>query len=1062
MTRVKPEHWLLENMPQDKYNSIFNTVDLRLIYDSLYEFCKIEDVISNSGAEKDDDLVKMTDLLEMTTIDLLNNDETKSIQCKKAFQDLFYLTKVLPIPVNEIEKIKYIYKLVSYSYLGERWESGRRFLIENIDKCKVKIFESDEWDVKVFKTTYLAFLYLIKKDNWEDLHKASQFIQDLREDQLKYEKQYLSFEDTKHLKGRAYELVGLYHFAKSIELMASFMVNGEPYEIREQIDFHFEKAIEATEQTSNVEMNLLMQILKNTIKQMISNSVWMVTQRVNSRVTKFVRNVTKSNRPIFELLYPQRYAVLERGLLDPAHKAVVVNMPTSSGKTLLAEFRILQALNQFAEDNGWIVYVAPTRALVNQVTARLKRDLEPINIKVEKLSGAVEIDSFEENLLVSNTKMFDVLVTTPEKLNLLIRDNIEKKIQRPMALAVIDEAHNIEDSARGLNLELLMSNIKNDCPRANFLLLTPFIPNSEEFARWLDPDSPNSIQLQLSWKPNDRIIGAFYPEGSGRQWTTTFETMITSDEQIQIEKQIKIDYTTPLNTARSGLTKTKLAAAVTKQLIKRKGILTICKDPKLCWECARLISNEIESCDSDEDINFVKRFIASELGEDFILIRLLDKGIGVHHSGLPDEVRFLMEWLMEKEKLRVLVATTTIAQGINFPVSTILMGSYSYPFMSEMPLRDFWNLVGRAGRTDQGSLGVVGIALGDEESKKASEIVKLKRYLLKATENLISNLVQMMDEALKLNKDLNLSTQYFKPEWSQFMQYITHMFNQCEQLSEFNTKAELFLRRTYGYGSLSTQNKRVLLEAVKSYGESLNKHKGLAKLSDSTGFSMEAINQTMKKIKDLRLDYKSWEGSNLFSSNGKLKNLMGVMLTIPEISKSLQEIAGNNRLSGDTLASITVDWVSGKDIEYIAKTYFGEDMQDSVTKCCNAIYSKLINSATWGLASIQKIPNSGLDFDQLPEEEKRRLSNLPAMIYYGVGSNEAILMRMNSVPRSIAQNLGGKFIQETKNILESTPIVAYEWISKLADNDWDKFVGKNKSATGKDYSRVWRILNGAE
>ena len=52
-------------------------------------------------------------------------------------------------------------------------------------------------------------------------------------------------------------------------------------------------------------------------------------------------------------------------------------MPTSGGKTLLAEFKILQALNQFAADKGWVAYVAPTRALVSQITRRLRKDFGP-------------------------------------------------------------------------------------------------------------------------------------------------------------------------------------------------------------------------------------------------------------------------------------------------------------------------------------------------------------------------------------------------------------------------------------------------------------------------------------------------------------------------------------------------------------------------------------------------------------------------------------------------------------------------------------------------------------
>lgn len=79
-----------------------------------------------------------------------------------------------------------------------------------------------------------------------------------------------------------------------------------------------------------------------------------------------------------ELLPPQRAALLEQGLLDQAKTAVVVDLPTSGGKTLLAQFRILQALNQFDADDGWVAYVAPTKALVAQLTRRLRLDFDLI------------------------------------------------------------------------------------------------------------------------------------------------------------------------------------------------------------------------------------------------------------------------------------------------------------------------------------------------------------------------------------------------------------------------------------------------------------------------------------------------------------------------------------------------------------------------------------------------------------------------------------------------------------------------------------------------------------
>ena len=113
---------------------------------------------------------------------------------------------------------------------------------------------------------------------------------------------------------------------------------------------------------------------------------------------------------MFELLPPQRAALVEQGLLDQAKTAIVVDLPTSGGKTLLAQFRILQALNQFRAEVGWVVYVAPTRALSAQITRRLRTDFEPIGLRVEQLTAAVEVDAFEEELLADRSEPFDILV----------------------------------------------------------------------------------------------------------------------------------------------------------------------------------------------------------------------------------------------------------------------------------------------------------------------------------------------------------------------------------------------------------------------------------------------------------------------------------------------------------------------------------------------------------------------------------------------------------------------------------------------------------------------------
>lgn len=1051
MKGKKPDHWLLENIPQSVYDSVLEFADMRLVHDSFSNsFCMDGNTFSE---EKYGTLLNVINMLELSLLDVVDNSQLFNEIC----QDLFHLTLAIPFPTDELNKIKYVYKIISYAYLGQKWESGRRFIIEYEKICTVDVHEHDSWDVKVFKKIYMAFFHLIRKNDWQDLSKASEYIVSLRTEQNIFEKSYLNSLEPNTLKTGAYELFSLYHFAKAIDLITQFMISGKPSDIRHQIDFHFEKAISAADQSINVEMSLLLNIILLTFKQMLSNSIWLVTERVNSRVTKFVNSITSSSSPVFELMYPQRLAILEKGLLDPAHKAIVVNMPTSSGKTLLAEFRILQALNQFADDGGWVAYIAPNRSLVNQVTARLRRDFSPINICVEKMSGAIELNSFEEGLLVNPTRRFDVIVTTPEKMNLLIRESIEQTIGRPLALAVIDEAHNIEDDKRGINLELLMANIKNDCPKSNFLLLTPFIPNSKQVSTWLDPDSPNDISMELFWTPNDRIIGAFYPEGKRRSWNTYFQTIITENERIKIQKKLLINSTTPpIDVAYSKLNKKVLTMSVAKQLIDRNGLLVICRTIKDCWDLANALSDEIEDTNVDQDIELVKRFLAAELGDNFILLSLLNKRIGVHHAGLPDEIRYLMEWLMENNKLKVLVATTTIAQGINFPVSTVLMASYSYPFKN-MPSRDFWNLAGRAGRTNHSSIGLIGIAANPKPSEKQKDLNFIKEFVNKSTSTLVSNMITMVEKALQLSENLNLASLFYDPQWSQFLQYITHMFNQCSDLGEFNTKAELFLRRTFGYQFIDSEKKAILLNAVQRYGQKLSKNSGLASLSDSTGFSMEAISLALNRVKDLGIKRDSFKSPNLFSNATDLKNIIGVMLTIPEIKENLEQIkVGEKSLDGNTLSKLTSDWVSGVGIEDIANKYFNGNNEENVTQCCRAIFSKLINSATWGLSSLQKLT---IDFDKLSDEDKRYINNLPAMIYYGVSTEEAILMRMNNVPRGLAPKLGQTFKSSNK-VYHASSLEVSTWLNNLPETEWHNNISKGKNITGKEYKQIWQILNG--
>ena len=152
----------------------------------------------------------------------------------------------------------------------------------------------------------------------------------------------------------------------------------------------------------------------------------------------------------------------------------------------------------------------------------LRQDFTPLSINVERLSPALEIDSLEERLLAddSSESQFRILVTTPEKLDLVLRSGWEE-IARPLTLVVVDEAHNLGQSGRGIKLELLLATINRECRFAQFLLLTPFIPNAREIGRWLSPEGSAEIELGVEWQPNDRSIAPSRRkrQQAGRVWS---------------------------------------------------------------------------------------------------------------------------------------------------------------------------------------------------------------------------------------------------------------------------------------------------------------------------------------------------------------------------------------------------------------------------------------------------------------------------------------------------------------------------------------------------------------
>ena len=977
----------------------------------------------------------------------------------------YALRRTLPIPQESEDRIFHILHLAALAYCGDQWADLRRWLKDHERDVKPPSVADASWDHRILRRLFECWVRLLRKQGWDDLDGVREIIAGLRKDQEQYETGSLAKPDNAAAQAVALRLIALYHWAKATELLAVYMLQGQPVGIEAELDKHFEAGRQSASAAQDAALEVILRWLHATSRRMVAGSLWKVAQAVNSRVTRFVKSITKT-RSMFELLPPQRAALQEQGLLDQASRAVVVDLPTSGGKTTLAQFRMLQALNQFDADKGWVAYVAPTRALVSQLTRRLREDFSPLDIRVEQLTGAIEIDAFEEAMLTAQSDVvpFHVLVSTPEKLQLVIRN---KKVLRPLALVVMDEAHSIEDEVRGLRIELLLATIKRECDRANFLLLMPYVPNAGDLARWLGADAGKTISIGTSpWQPNERAVGLFgaVEDDSVRGgWKLQYETLITTPKTIHLHGQHQVGDVKPLNISFSKAKGVSVQAGAMAKVFSERGTsIAVAQKIDHVWSVARIVRDSIKPFDDvPPEIALVQRFLQTEISPQFELVEMLRHGVGVHHTGLSDETRTLMEWLAEVGVLRVLCTTTTLIHGINFPVASVFLATRKYPYGKEMSPRTFWNLAGRAGRVNQESVGIVGLAAGSDRTEN-------QQFVSRATGALVSRLIGLLDDVERAGALGQLSMIIQQEQWADFRCYVAHLWNEKKNLDAVLAETEQLLRNTYGFGALqersdnsARQKAQALLQATGDYARKLAVNPGPAALADATGFAPEGVAAALAGLNQLqrKLAPADWEPASIFgdSPTSALPNLIGIMMRIPEIK--LTEI-GSEGLTHEHIANITRAWVNGRSIQDIATEFFRDKTgTEAITSACKAIYRALTNNGPWGLSALCKI--SGIDFDRLSPDEKRRINSLPAMIYHGVKTESAVLMRMNSVPRSIAELMGREFEMRTGVPAGNQTVgSARDFVKNLSESDWGRLAPTGVPMSGSDYRDIWGRLSG--
>lgn len=422
-----------------------------------------------------------------------------------------------------------------------------------------------------------------------------------------------------------------------------------------------------------------------------------------------------------ETLFPSQISAITAGATSD--QSMVVALPTSSGKTFLAELRIAASLTRHVGSRA--LYVAPYRLLARQVEQSLSVGLRPLKLSVRDLGSGFD-PSFESATGVTgatsptfypafNSEIPDVVICTPERLDALMRlstteergATAARQLLESLSVVVFDELQLIGRPGRGQRFEMLLTRLRWRYPELKILGLSAASHGTEEIAQWLTGTDPATGgqrptgTLELLWRTNGQVV-----QRVSRYPSTTVAHLDRGNQPIDDAAQLAIRF----SSAYQPILILETSRLLTENVSKRVADLS----PAQGGEWRDNLPTEYR-----HEIDIAVQETKVLLGDTHPLAELLRFGIAYHHAGVPSHLLRHIENLANKGLLRVLAATTTVAEGADLPFRVVIIPHLNFPSQSGRLEPDLYlNIVGRAGRANVAMEGIVVILNSDARNLK--------------------------------------------------------------------------------------------------------------------------------------------------------------------------------------------------------------------------------------------------------------------------------------------------------------------------------------------------------
>lgn len=849
--------------------------------------------------------------------------------------------------------------------------------------------------------------------------------------------------------------------------LMSFLIYGN-VDLLDRARDRFRTAVSAENSPQDLTSRWVAAHLLNVADDLDKTSIW---RALPPDISSGIRKAFSLGHPKILTLWPPQIDLFktdehgEFNPLSPEVKRLFLSTPTSSGKTLMAQLLVVSHLVAAGTS---VCYVAPTRSLCSEIRKSLESRTRFLGKQI--VAGLPEGDWLDIFLDFEP----DVEVMTPERLCYLLRSDSARLLDR-FGMFVFDEAHLVGEQDRGWTLEqdltyLHYATLQTD---HRIVLISAVVGNRNHFITWMERNDGPVVARHSNWRGPRRLHAI---------WTTDVDWALVRTEKSK-SKDFPIREYYPLygilsarisQTGKTHVLRTaepvgelmfrvdssgnrekhpndrtpfyQTLVPMIKHLAKAGPVLVIESTRPATVRLAQAIADKLDT-PNEPGLRPLIDLVEARLGANHPLPQVLRKGVAYHHGSLPNEIRTAIEESVSLGHLNYLVATTTLTEGVNLPVQSVVIasqGSYGADghLVEYITGSKLINAIGRAGRATKETEGVV--VLARPASPDPADFKRLNPddsdiqiTSMLATEKALNTLAAFEEIQRSMADAIFQTNSNVVADFSTFVWYIASELEKLGTMPTLEHVAEV-LRHSLAWVQLSEENKNRWLAVAQltatryeQTDPSARRRWAAAGTTIGSASKIEAIVQEIyDRIKDQQVPQDPVEAVRLIIGGERLLRI----LELPEAPqrKVHDRRAGKYREEiavpmGDLISA----WLQGADLMKLADSFFSAvtDVDYRFEQLGDFIYDYFEIYFPWVFGTIVTWTNRRLEQNNSSASLLPR--SLPANIRWGVSYPVALSLMLNGIQsRTLAMRVAEIWGAEERNVS------VHQWVRSMSLAEW--------------------------